>query len=235
MLNKNRYPAVLFLALFMIFSSALFAKESVKSKDNEKEKKRAEIKEKSSAKEKESSGAGEKEKQGDKEEKAKTSKEEKPQDAGDVKQDDEQEKQSSEKSGGMSDGTKLVLSKIVFYIPNLCLDLVDVVKLNVGIGPGLGVHVQATEPLQAGFIFYDDVRIGLNGRFDYYRREDSFEFGIGYAYLQEGEIKRNNSEIGGIVQLIFLGVEAAVNLEEVGDFIGCIFFCDGKEDDLYFE
>lgn len=129
-----------------------------------------------------------------------------------------------------------VFSKIVFYIPNVLLDFVDIFKLNVGVGPGFGIHAQATEPLQAGIIFYDCVRIGLTGkRFDFWRYEDTQEIGICYAYHQKGDIKRNNSEIGGILHFLILGAEASINLEEIGDFISGIFFYDAKEDDLYFK
>ncbi len=143
-------------------------------------------------------------------------------------------KTSSEKKEGKKD--RHIISKIVFYVPNVILDFVDIFKLNIGIGPGFGIHAQATEPLQAGCLFYDVFRIGLTGkRFDFWRHEDSMELGLCYAYYQKGDIKRNNSEIGGIVQLLILGAEASINLEEIGDFVSGIFFYDAKEDDLYFK
>lgn len=129
-----------------------------------------------------------------------------------------------------------LFSKIVLYIPNRILDVFDIFKLNLGVGPGIGAHIQVTEPLQTGILMYDVVRIGLTGkRFDFWRHEYSSEFGLCYAYYFRGDVVRNNSEIGGILQLLIIGAEASINLEEFGDFISGIFLCDAKEDDLYFK
>jgi len=149
--------------------------------------------------------------------------------------DDKSQSVSKDQSTPKVEHKSHILSSMVLYIPNRILDFFDIAKLNIGIGPGIGAHVQVTEPLQTGLLFYDVVKIGLTGkRFQYYRREASVEFGLSYAYLQEGEIKRNSSEVGGIVQVLILGAEVSINLEEVGDFISGIFFYDAKEDDLYF-
>ncbi|MFO0984602.1 MAG: hypothetical protein U1E76_23240 [Planctomycetota bacterium] len=54
--------------------------------------------------------------------------------------------------------------KILWYLPNRFLDLLDVFNAQIGIGPGAGAELQVTRAARAGALYYDAVKFGFDGR-----------------------------------------------------------------------
>jgi len=54
-----------------------------------------------------------------------------------------------------------IASKALLYLPNRILDFLDIFRLNVAIGPGLGLNVRATKFAQIGAETYISARVGL--------------------------------------------------------------------------
>jgi hypothetical protein len=53
----------------------------------------------------------------------------------------------------------------LLYVPNRFLDLLDVVHLGYGVGPGFGLEVQATRTLRLGAVFGVDAGMAWLGRY----------------------------------------------------------------------
>lgn len=58
---------------------------------------------------------------------------------------------------------KSLTHKIVMYVPNRVLDLMDIFRLRLRAGPGVGVHAQATQLLSFYAGSYKSVYAGLPG------------------------------------------------------------------------
>src|SRR5262245_50524 len=54
--------------------------------------------------------------------------------------------------------------KILWYLPNRFLDLLDVFNAQLGLGPGAGAELQITRAARAGVLYYDAVKFGFAGR-----------------------------------------------------------------------
>ena len=133
--------------------------------------------------------------------------------------------------------------KYILFLPNRILDLLDVFRLNVGIGPGIGINIRATRFAQAGIASYDCIKVGIIGRQGWIYMEESKEFGVSVMYIEDSKAvaplisfkdktDRQLLEVGGFVYAFFVGAEAAIRLKELADFFlgwGLIDFC---EDDL---
>ena len=123
------------------------------------------------------------------------------------------------------------LKTAALYLPNRVVDFIDVWRLNVGAGLGACVNLRPTKSLQIGFGSYDSVRIGLRGRRFPLWHEWSLEGGFDGMYYELGEAERGFYEFGGTVHLLFIGLDAAVNIEEALDFGYGIFLADPANDD----
>lgn len=118
-----------------------------------------------------------------------------------------------------------------YYVPNRVLDLLDVFKLNVSVGPGSGFDVRLTRLFEVGFSEYDVLRIGLNGRrFPVYREKLS-EASLTLLGLTSGQRTRDGYEAGATLQFLVVGVEAAVNVRSILDFLAGIVLLDIEDDD----
>lgn len=133
--------------------------------------------------------------------------------------------------------------KYILFLPNRILDLLDVFRLNVGVGPGIGVNIRATRFAQAGIASYNCVKVGIIGRQGWIYMEESREFGVSVLYIEdskavgplitfEDKTDRQLLEVGGFIYAFFVGAEVAIRPKELADFFlgwGLIDFC---EDDL---
>ena len=77
--------------------------------------------------------------------------------------------------------------KYLLFLPNRILDLLDVFRLNVGIGPGIGVNIRATRFAQVGIASYDCIKIGIIGRQGWIYMEESKEFGVSVMYIEDSK------------------------------------------------
>lgn len=130
-----------------------------------------------------------------------------------------------------SGGLKEVVWKAFLYLPNRAADLVDTVRFNVGVGLGLGANIRPTKGLQFGAACYDTVRFGLRGRRSPFWHEWSLEGGIDGMYEELGDTERGFHEVGGTIHVLLVGLDAAVDVEELLDFGFGLFMADPADDD----
>jgi hypothetical protein len=134
----------------------------------------------------------------------------------------------------ISNSEPSVFFQILTWIPNRALDLIDVIKFDIGVGPALGVKATLTPNFEVGgrFFFPSSIRIGNFGRSSPLAIESEAEYGISPFF------KRNNERLLCDYQLS-AGLDAFVasaNLtlcpSEFLDFLGGIFFLDPEGDDI---
>ena len=125
-------------------------------------------------------------------------------------------------------------AQILLWVPNRVLDLIDVVKLDVGAGMSFGAVARITKFGQFGYRSLSplSVRVGLFGRKLPVLVEHSSEFGIGPGFLQSSERTVCKGEIGAGADLFIVGAYGGICVDELLDFVAGIFFLDVSGDDL---
>ncbi len=137
----------------------------------------------------------------------------------------------SEMDQGPEEGSILgILTDIVLYIPNRFLDLVDIFKLDLGVGPSAGVIVRATEHVQVGarFMLPASFRVGLMGRRLPAKLETNGEIAFGSSDTDRIVC---SAELGAGADL-FLSAYIGLCPDEFIDFLGGFILYDFKHDDL---
>jgi hypothetical protein len=134
-----------------------------------------------------------------------------------------------------------MLHKVCMYLPNRVLDLLDVVRCRVRVGPGTAVDIRATN-LAAMFVgTYATVYAGLPGP----RNRPTPKLPVGLesrngAQVSIADVTAEGSigpdygpaEIGLGAQVLIAGVDVGVEPLELLDLISGIFFIDLRADDL---
>ncbi|MDZ4784772.1 MAG: hypothetical protein SGJ02_01720 [bacterium] len=125
------------------------------------------------------------------------------------------------------------LSRVLWWLPNRVLDLIDIFHVDVGAGPTLGGVIRVTKYGQAGIRIISplSLRVGLFGRRVPVLLESSSEIGIGPAFKQSKDRKICSGEVGLSLDA-FLGVSAGICFDEVADFIVGLAGFDLKNDDI---
>jgi hypothetical protein len=125
-------------------------------------------------------------------------------------------------------------SQLLMWLPNRVLDLIDVFRFDVGVGPSFGAVVRVTKYGQVGFreVMPASVRVGDFGRQMPFLLETSNEFGVGPAYVDSADRKVCDGEIGLGADALVAGAYAGVCVDEFADFLAGIFFIDLKDDDI---
>ena len=144
------------------------------------------------------------------------------------------DRQNSRHSAVMpTESEQNVMRKILWYIPNRVIDLIDVFRLDVGAGPAAGVVVRATRYGQVGArgIYPLAGRIGLRGRRVPVFLERDEEYGIGPHFHQSRQRQVTPYEIGVGIDL-GVGAYAGISLDELADFFAGFVFIDLSNDDL---
>lgn len=128
----------------------------------------------------------------------------------------------------------VTVRKVLLYLPNRLLDLIDIFKVDVGVGPSFGAVVRVTKYVQAGAraVSPISVRVGLRGRKLPAFIETSSEIGISPAFRQSHDREVGAGELGAGIDFIALGLYAGVDVLAIGDFFGGIFGFDPSEDDV---
>jgi hypothetical protein len=134
-----------------------------------------------------------------------------------------------------------VLHKVVMYIPNRVLDVLDIVRLRVRVGPGIAAGARATEVASAFVGAYDTVYVGLPGP----RNRPEVKSPIGFESrtgVQASVLDATTSvgpgpdysttEIGAGVQAAIIGVDVGIDPVEIADLLAGFFFLDLRNDDL---
>ena len=122
----------------------------------------------------------------------------------------------------------------LLYLPNRILDLLDVVRFDIGVGPASGAVLRLTRWGQFGMRSFSpgSLRIGLRGRKLPFFLERTSEFGAGPGFLNSKERSVTPVEVGGSVDIFLLGISAGLSVDEAVDFLFGIFGLDIYEDDF---
>lgn len=141
---------------------------------------------------------------------------------------------SSKHATAPKSSSSSIARKIAWYIPNRLLDIVDIIKLDVGVGPSFGAVARVTKYGQVGYRTFApiSIRAGLRGRKLPVFIERSSEIGVGPAFLQSHDRDVSAGEIGAGVDLLLAGAYAGVALDEIVDFVAGFACVDLKSDDL---
>jgi len=125
-------------------------------------------------------------------------------------------------------------SQVLMWIPNRVLDLIDVFRVDVGVGPSFGAVVRVTKYGQLGFreVMPASIRVGDFGRQMPVLLETSNEFGVGPAYVNSADRNVCVGELGVGADALVAGAYAGVCVDEFADFVAGLFFIDLKDDDL---
>ena len=125
-------------------------------------------------------------------------------------------------------------AEVLLYIPNRLLDIIDIFRVDVGVGASIGGVVRVTEYAQLGYrqMMPVSLRVGDFGRQFPVMVESSNEIGISPAFKQSADRDVCEAEIGLGLDVLLLGAYGGVCLDEVADFVGGIFLIDFKGDDL---
>jgi hypothetical protein len=131
--------------------------------------------------------------------------------------------------------------KLLFYIPNRFLDLIDVVRARVRVGPGLSYSLSVTK--RASFFLgeYNTVYAGLPGP----RAPKKFVSPVGRE-RQKGIIlmgvdatddtdyppRHGLAELQFGLQALIIGGDVGVDFWELGDFFSGLILIDLRKDDL---
>ena len=146
-----------------------------------------------------------------------------------------EEKEPADKHGQAGIGAKLL-----FYIPNRLLDLIDRVRVRVRVGPGLAMDLRATKAADLFIGTYGSVYAGLPG--PRMRRMPVLPVGLESRTGVEVSVADataglgvgpgySPTEIGAGVQLLILGADAGFDPMEIVDFVGGFFLWDPRGDD----
>lgn len=127
-----------------------------------------------------------------------------------------------------------VWSQILLWLPNRVLDLIDVFRVDVGVGPSFGAVVRVTKYGQIGYrqMAPASLRVGDFGRQLPALIETSNEFGVGPAYVDSADRKVCDGEIGLGADVLVAGAYGGVCVDEFADFLAGLFFIDLKDDDI---
>ncbi|MBI1852121.1 MAG: hypothetical protein HYR85_17415 [Planctomycetes bacterium] len=131
--------------------------------------------------------------------------------------------------------TPLLLG-ILLYLPNRVIDLFDVVRFGVDVGPGFGVEGEVTEALQAGVMTRTSVGAGFQTL-----RHLPVKIGA-ETYAAVGPLAasptvglpwyRNKWDVRAEAHVAIIGAHVAINPAEILDFVLGFLTIDLMDDDL---
>lgn len=133
----------------------------------------------------------------------------------------------------LDEGEQSVFRKVLWYIPNRLIDLVDIIKVDLGVGSAAGATLRMTRYGQMGGRYIDPAsyRLGLRGRsFPMFIERES-EYGFCGSFEQSSARHVTPLEIGANLDL-GLGIYLGVSIDELADFFLGFVLLDIKEDDL---
>jgi len=139
---------------------------------------------------------------------------------------------SKESKSSKKDRSFLVSA--LLYLPNRVLDILDIVRFDVGVGPAIGGVVRVTPYAQAGarFMMPLSVRAGLRGRKLPVFIEHTSEVGVGPLYLDSSQRKPTPLEIGAGVDLFLVGAYLGISVDSIFDAVLGFVGIDISDDDL---
>ena len=129
-----------------------------------------------------------------------------------------------------------IIVDILLYIPNRVLDLFDIPRLGVSVGPGLGVDLTATKALNVTLMAKASVGLGFQ-TFRHLPVEAAAYSAVGVGPLEAVADPglawyRSDLDFRAELHLLLIGAHVAVEVGEIFDFLAGILFFDPEEDDL---
>jgi len=134
-----------------------------------------------------------------------------------------------------------VLHVVLLYLPNRVLDILDVARLRIRVGPGVAVDARATRAADLFFGTYASVYAGLPGP----RNRPTVKLPFGLESRNGAAVSVVDATVdGGIgpgygvaetglgAQLLFVGVDAGVDPLELLDAVLGLLTLDLRGDDL---
>lgn len=142
-------------------------------------------------------------------------------------------KSNKSSSGEKAKDRSIIVSSLLF-IPNRVMDLLDILRFDVGVGPALGLVARVTPHGQAGVrvMMPISVRAGLRGRKLPIFIEHTNEMGVGPLFLGSKEREPSPLEVGVGADLFLAGVYAGISIDSIFDFFGGFVGLDISEDDF---
>lgn len=145
------------------------------------------------------------------------------------------------KSSDLTDNRHSLLVGTLLYVPNRVLDLLDIFRLRVRVGPGIAAGVRATQVAQMYAGSYVSVYAGLPG--PRMRRTPRLPVGLethNGASISVVDATADGgfgphyspTEIGGGIHLGIVGFEFGIDPVEIADFGTGLVTVDIREDDL---
>lgn len=131
--------------------------------------------------------------------------------------------------------------RLLWYAPNRVMDLMDVFRLRLRVGPGLAANFRLTDYGAFYVGRYDAIYAGLPGPRGAHRLRSPAGVeslhGVVIAGVDATDDTRKGPEYGVAevdvgVQLLLVGAEAGVDAAEIGDFIGGLLLFDPEGDDF---
>lgn len=130
---------------------------------------------------------------------------------------------------------------VLMYLPNRVLDLFDIFRLRVRVGPGIAAGVRVTEPLSLYAGSYATVYAGLPGP----RLEPTIKLPVGFESHNGASLSvadatidggvgpdYSSTEIGFSFHLFLIGFDFGVDPVEAADFATGVLAVDLRDDDL---
>ena len=130
---------------------------------------------------------------------------------------------------------------ILMYIPNRVLDLFDIVRARLRLGPGIAIGARATEYADVFVGTYATVYIGLPGprgrtlpRLPFgLESKSGAELSVADVTLEAGlGPDYGMTEIGFGFQLFLIGLDVGIDPFEIGDFAAGLLTFDPMDDDF---
>lgn len=132
----------------------------------------------------------------------------------------------------VSESEQSFLSAVLLYIPNRVFDLVDIFKVDVGLGPAAGVVGRFSRYGQVGYRYVEpSYRLGIRGRRFPYFVERHTESGAGGDFNQTPNRYVTPYELGLGADL-GVGAYVGVSFDELWDFVTGFVLYDPKQDDF---
>jgi len=142
---------------------------------------------------------------------------------------------ADEEGGAQDEDSRPVLVSILLYLPNRVLDLFDIARAGVSVGPGIGIDLTATELLNLTLMFKTSVGVGYQTL-----RHLPIE-AAAYADVGAGPIKldadpgfswyRSPGDFRVELYVLLVGAHAALEPIEILDFLVGLIGLDPVEDD----
>lgn len=126
------------------------------------------------------------------------------------------------------------LVSALLFVPNRVLDLLDILRFDVGVGPSVGGVIRITPYAQAGvrFMMPLSLRLGLRGRRSPVFIEHTNELGAGPLFLTSEDRRPSVLECGVGADLLVGGVYLGISFDSIADFLTGFVGYDLSDDDI---